>query len=200
MNFNQFSIFYKDNKFRISANVIYLILILIFLLEFLLNYFLQKSFLIKVKDYQIYSIFFLLFTLQIISHFRRKTLQGEIVGIIEFKKDNIQVGNTKYHLNQISKLDFKVDDYYDQYISSGRGDLNPKLSTGTDNFCKIEFKDGSKKVIYFQIKFENDFNKLKELLVEYYSQEKISWLKLLELLKIDRYEDIQEFKKTIKTS
>jgi hypothetical protein len=84
-----------------------------------------------------------------------------------------------------------------QYKS--RGDLNPGRSNGISNACELTLINGQKICVYFQLIYIDDFLIMKNLLIKYYLESKIPFLKLIYYLRIEKYKDIQEFKKTLPT-
>jgi hypothetical protein len=198
MSYNQFDIFHKDSKFRLSANmVVYAILGLSIPTAFFADKYYGDSLIEQIGLYGIFLGFGLSIFLKWFQLVIRKTLKGEISGLIEFHKDSIIVEHEKYLLSEIDKIELSTEDYLDRPEPVMYGDFNPTLSTGTDNYCRMVLKNGTSKEVYFQIEMKNDFLKLREELIEYHRQGKFSWLKLIEHLKIDKYEEIQEFKQTL---
>jgi hypothetical protein len=129
--------------------------------------------------------------------FTRESLNGDLSKRIIFKSSEISIADQKYALDEIKKLEFFVGDYFDRWEYRGRGDFNPGRTNGTFNVCKLHLKTGEIIGTRFQLMRKGEFAKMRELLLEYYSQDKIHFLKLIEYLGIEKYEEIQEFKKTL---
>lgn len=198
MKYNQFEIFEKDDKFRLSANmIVYSIFGLSLPTIFFADKFLGESLIEQIGLYGLFIGFGLSVILKWVQLTNRKTLQGKLSGQITFDKDSISISNQNVPITDIEKIELDVGDYLDRKEYNGLGEFNPTLSTGTENLCHLKLKDGTKKEVYFQIKEKGDFKKLRQELIEYYKSDKISWLKLIELLGIDKYEEIQKFKKTL---
>ena len=198
MTHNQFDIFEKDNKFRLSANIIvYSIFVVSLPTAFFADKYLGESFIEQVGLYGLFVGFGLSAILKWVQLTNRKTFQGKLLGKITFEKDSIRISGQNIPISDIEKIELEVGDYLDRKEYNGLGEFNPTLSTGTENICHLKLKDGTEKEVYFQIKQKDDFKKLRQELIEYHKSSKISWLKLIELLGIDEYEEIQEFKKTL---
>ncbi|RZJ74970.1 MAG: hypothetical protein EOO47_20350 [Flavobacterium sp.] len=128
-----------------------------------------------------------------------KALNGTLDDTLRLTETEIFIGRENYLLAEISKIEFEAGDYYNRWEYQSKGNLNPARTNGTDNTCKITLKSGERIVVNFQLLFEHEFIKMKELLIHYHSENKIHFLKLIEYLEIDRYEEIQAFKKTLQS-
>lgn len=128
---------------------------------------------------------------------KRKSLNGNLNRTLRFRNNEILIDDIKIELNEIKKIEFFLNDYFDKWESQAPGDLNPGRTNGTSNICELTLINGKIIKINFQLMYENEFLKMKELLLRYYSENKIHFLKLIEYLGIEKYDEIQEFKKTL---
>ncbi|AEV32246.1 hypothetical protein Oweho_1241 [Owenweeksia hongkongensis DSM 17368] len=130
----------------------------------------------------------------------RKPLNGDLSKRLIFCPSEIIIDSQKIDLKEIKKIEFSVTDYFDRFEYSIRGDLNPCRSNGTSNLCELKLVNGENIRVNFQLMYEGEFLKMRELLLEYYFENKIHFLRLIEYLEIQEYQEIQEFKKTLTPS
>jgi len=135
----------------------------------------------------------------IIDFYSIEPLGGDLNKRIIFKPDEIIIDGNKYPLNEIKKISFKANDYYDGILwPTNDIYLRSTNSNGTHNYCTLYLTNGQKIETRFQLMHPKAFaNKMREILIEYYAQGKLHFLNLIDLLGIQKYEDIQEFKKTL---
>lgn len=127
----------------------------------------------------------------------RKPLIGKFNGTLKFTENSIDINDNKFIIEDISKIDFEIGDYYDKIGPTIEGDLRPAVSNGVDNFINIQLKDGQKIKVHFQIIQKDDFLKMRDLLIHYFCHNKLTFLRLTQLLRISDYDKIQEFKKAL---
>jgi|SRR5690606_5032234 len=127
----------------------------------------------------------------------RKPLNGDLSKRLIFRPSEIILDGNKIELSEIKKVEFSVEDYFDRFEYSIRGDLNPCRTNGTSNLCELILSNGEKIQVRFQLMYKGEFLKMRELLLKYYSENKIHFLRLIEYLGIEKYQEIQEFKKTL---
>ena len=76
-------------------------------------------------------------------------------------------------------------------------EFSPHLSNGLDNQFLLSLKNGEKiKCNFLQTESEK-IEFFTEIFIHYHKKGIISWLKLLEILNIEDYNEIQKFKKEI---
>jgi hypothetical protein len=162
----------------------------------------------KLQDLKIlfepYKIFYLIILVlitiyfSIAAFFKHKRLNGKINGILKIDFDLIIVKNNLYLIKNISKIDFHFIDYYGELESSARGNFNPLLSQGVSN--AIEFTDDSMQshLVYFKLNYKYEHERLFPFITEMIKLNKISFLRGIELLGINYYDKIQDFKKQLK--
>lgn len=139
--------------------------------------------------------FILIIVFGAMSNFKYKPFRGELLGLLYFYNDRIEYEDEIYKINDIKSLEVHVKDYSGR-VESGR-DCNWKISNGTGNAIVL-ITENTKKITYnFQILNEGDIFKIKDQLIHYHLAGKISWLHLIDILCINDYDDIQEFKKVV---
>jgi len=127
----------------------------------------------------------------------RKSLHGEIGGFLAFGEKGVTVNGKLYSIDEIRRIEFFVHDYFDKLDFPSRGDFNPGRSNGVGNFCEVTLVDGSSLRIYFQLHDKEEFLNMRDILIHYHFNKKISFLRLIEYLGIDKYEEIQDFKRIL---
>ena len=143
------------------------------------------------------ALFIVLSIYKLIQMKRHEKIWGTFTGDLIFYSDKISVNNIIYNISDINRIEIDARDYYerDNYGIAAKHDFNGSLSNGIDNQLIIYFNNGQSQCIRFEQRKKGDLLKLKVILIDYYSQNKLSMLKLLEALNITDYAEIQEFKK-----
>lgn len=200
----EFKIFEKKDKTFFIHEIDNIIVYLLLGSSSLLSYFSSKFY--KGTTFESISLAFniicLLFSLVYIfkALCTRKPLNGKLNGTLKFTENSIYINSNKYVIEDISKIEFGLGDYFDKTGPITEGDFKPAISNGVDNFINIHLKDGQKIKVHFQIMQQDDFLKMRHLLIHYFCQNKLTFLRLTQLLRIDDYNEIQEFKKALPTS
>jgi len=129
--------------------------------------------------------------------FRHERLSGKITGILKINLDFITINDISYPINELLKIDFHFGDYFGQLNKSGNGNFNPLLSEGVSN--SLEFTDCSNKrhQIHFKLNYKWEHKRLFPFITEMIKINKISFLRGIEILGINDYNKIQEFKKSL---
>jgi len=135
--------------------------------------------------------------LMISTFFRYEREIGHYRGKFTFWEDRIQIDNNNYSLEEITKLDFiQAYDIRGMFVNSML-EFSPHLSNGLDNEFVLILKNGERiKYNFLQTESEK-LEHFNEILVHYYKNGIIGWLQLLNILNIQDYNKIQEFKKEI---
>ncbi len=195
----KFKIFTKNKRLRITANhIVYSLLVCSISILYLSKNYFENGLLESIgKDSGIVG-FILMIYFVITKNFTREALNGDLKKSIIFRPSELVIDDKIYNLNDISKIEFYIGDYFNKrnYPRSGV-DLNPARTNGTNNICELTVQNGQKIKVNFQLMYKDEFLKMKELLVKYYLENKIHFLRLVNYLGIDNYKDIQEFKKTL---
>lgn len=198
MNDNQFSIFKPTNKFTLSIDrIVYTLILLSVLIQYLSNkyngkcifgYFPVILFLISIIS---------LIIVAITSCFIRERLLGVLGGILQLNEESIIVDKNEILIDDIESIEFKHGDYIDKKSDCLRNGIKPKRSNGVKNFCIIRTTSGNNILVQFQQLNEADFLKNRDFIILYYIKGKMKFNKLVKILKIESYEDIQNFKNEI---
>ena len=197
MNQNKLKIFKKRKGLYIYP--LQWILILEFLLC-LIIYLLDQ-----ITDLDLKNWIFLAFGLLIMSliwieiknHFTDQKEIGEFSGEIVFLDNLIEVDNQKFKMNEIHKLDFlNASDIQGRHKISYS--FEPRLSHGLDNIFILRLKNDSEiRVNFLQTEWQR-LKKFEEILIIYHQRGILHWLTLLDILGIQDYKKIQEFKNQMK--
>lgn len=139
----------------------------------------------------IYLIFFL------ISRFFLHEIEfGQYKGTIILKIDSIKIIETEFTLDEISTIKIHSSDIKGEIINHSI-EFSRKLSNGLKNEITLKLKNGNIVKTHF-LQTKNERIKFsKEFLINYHKKGKISWLQLLDILEINNYDEIQNFKKEI---
>lgn len=190
-------IFEKKKGFYISPeNIVAIFLtILIFLM-----YYLKSKYEFNFKGWETGILIFgtiYIFGLMISTFFRYEREIGEYSGKLTFWEDKIQIGDKTYYLEQIEKIEFiNAYDIKGMFVNSML-EFSPHLSNGIDNEFSLILKNGEQiKCNFLQTESEK-IEFFNEIFIHYHKNGIISWLQLLEILNIQDYNKIQEFKKEI---
>ena len=194
----EYKIFTKKKGFQLTVNiVVYTILLGSIAIAYLADKYFGESTLESIGQAGGVLGCVLMIYFKIAQSFTRESLNGDLNKRVIFKSSEIIIADQIFSLEEIKKIEFYVGDYFDKWEYKVKGDLNPGRTNGTSNICELHLANGKMIVTRFQLMYKTEFLKMRELLVEYYSENKIHFLKLIEYLGIEKYEEIQEFKKTL---
>jgi hypothetical protein len=193
------SLFIFEPKKGFFISTVNLILILLTGTIFLLGY-LEQTGNFDFGNLVVYFsiIWILYFTGYLISNFfLHEHKNGEFKGKLEFEIDRIIINETKYELNDINNISIHSPDFEGQFVN-GNFELARHLSNGIDNEIILKLADGNEiKCHFFQTKGQRIKN-YKDLLTTYHLKGKMSWLHLLNVLEMENYNEIQNFKRELK--
>lgn len=137
--------------------------------------------------------------LMISNYFRYEREIGSYCGKLTFWEDGIQVDEDYFKLSQISKLDFNIA-YDIRGMFVNLNEFTPRLSNGLNNVMTLELKNGQKiKCNFLQTESER-LRHFKEVLTHYHKNGILGWLALIDILGIEDYNKIQDFKKKLSTA
>jgi len=171
-----------------------------FLLLIFLEYFIfsENELLNIVIRYIGISFCVLMIYLMFSSLNEKEKLKGTLKGEIILNDQEVIIGSEHFKLKEIKNMSIIFDDYENKYEQHLMGTYYPSISSGISNFFEIKLKNGDSKKVQFQQKYENEIiKKNKEKLIFYHKQGMISFLNLIQLLGIDDYDEIQNFKNKI---
>ena len=126
-----------------------------------------------------------------------KTLDGELIGEIEFQEDQIVINEKPYFIEDIRKIEIITIDYIGKPITTSiyTTNFDSNRSNGTDNELKMTLNTGENIKIKFQQEFKDQILNEKNTLIKYCNVGKLNYLNLLSILNITEHKEIQEFKK-----
>ncbi|MAC94717.1 MAG: hypothetical protein CMC96_04370 [Flavobacteriales bacterium] len=128
-----------------------------------------------------------------------KPYHGRLEGWIYFSNNGLKINDEEIDINNLTKLDFEFGSYYSEFIHHTTPIIYPWRENGTNNFLKLNYIDGTKRSIQFQRMYEDQQKYLKPFLEYLYAMNLMSFLRLIDILGITDYEEIQDYKKEIKT-
>lgn len=199
MNQVKFRLYQKKTSPFLSRNLmVYGLLILSIIILIFSFYFFKEGILFNFGIFGIIIHVILWLYFSIMRNFEIKPLHGNLDEDLIFQEDQICFSNKCIPLEQIEKIEFDAEDYYQKFpwFNEIRGDLSPRLSNGTKNFIYLYLNSGKNYSHRFEVYYQGEFQKkMKALLIHYPRQDKMHFLNLIESLGIDKYEEIQEFKK-----
>jgi hypothetical protein len=203
MKVNQFKIFKPSNRIVLSTNtLVYSSLVFFCFAWYLLDRYSARQLFVSFVGVAIMLNVVVLILLKLTHKTTKRKLHGILDGLFEMQLGKIIIEDREILLDDISKIEFKVNDYdnkliiqhFDRHVNIN---VNPRISNGTSNYCELRLKSKEVvKVMFLQCN-ENDFIKNQPILIEYYIQGKLHFLHLIEVLHLRKYEEIQEFKTTL---
>jgi len=196
MNSRSLKIFEKKKGIYISPeNIVAISLaVLIFLI-----YYLKESFGFNFKGWE--TGILILGTIYIIglmisTFFLHEHKNGEFKGKLKLETDKISINEKEYSIEEISEISIHSSDIEGQFIGYSF-EFSRKLSNGLNNEIILKLKNGNEiKCHFFQTKRER-IKYSKDYLTNYHLKGKINWLQLLNILEIEDYDKIQEFKREL---
>ncbi len=195
---NTFRTFAKRKNDTVSDDVVVIVFfVVICLLIYLNNSYLNFSWLQSVLNF-IGGFGILLWSiLSIKAMFTTEKINGSLDGTLALYEDRIIIKQQVYLLIEIESIDLSVTDYLGAYRYHDGDSIEPSKSNGTGNWIELTLISKKKCKTYFQQPYEGAFIKNRDELIAYHLEGKISFLRLIDILGITKYEDIQAFKKTI---
>lgn len=112
---------------------------------------------------------------------------------LKFQKEYIVIDNEIIDLNDIQKITIHAFDSKRNQRPFVMRQNKSSYSLGVSNFLEIKLFSGQNINVQFQKTTEKELLKVKDELIHYYQNEKISLLNVTEALHIIKYEDIQQF-------
>lgn len=187
----------KKKKWISTTSLLLLISILLILFYFILNYFsLNSTFIDNFIFITCFAIWIFFFLRAFLFKGDIEPLKGRLSGQLKIKDNNLHINQTKIDIEKVSKIDFIFGTYYSQ-PSIHNPIVSPLNSNGTNNWIIIQFQDGTKSKVQFQRMYEDQQKHLNSFFEYLYSMKKMPFLRLTELLGINDYKKIQEYKSKI---
>ena len=142
-------------------------------------------------------LFFVGAGLKLTQHSIYQPLNGNLDHELVLSKYGIKIGDGLYTIEDIKSISIRSNDYSGRRLYRCKGDFNPSKSNGTNNTITLKLVNGGHSVTRFQQRVENELILAKDVLVEYYRKERLSFLALTKLLNLSNYNAIQKFKDEI---
>lgn len=124
-------------------------------------------------------------------------LEGYLEGKITFSKSLIQVGSDIIPVEEITQLTIHNNDYVGKKIKDFGEFDNPDGSHGVDNQLILKTKDNRQLEVNFRQVSQDEFSKLKSILISYHNSGILSFDDLVYLMKLEYDIDKNELKKLI---
>ncbi|KAF2514736.1 hypothetical protein EYY60_03305 [Flavobacterium zhairuonense] len=181
----KFSIFIKSNKFywspqTITYSTLFFICGVMLFKQKVLN--LEHNLIDEIFGWFAVSTFMFGIILKFYNSNKIEPLRGKLEGYLSFEKEAITVGNEIYPLEKIRKIKISNDDYVGRLAHISSGNLGPALSNGTNNFLILFFESSTSKRYAFELINSDDFQKVRETLIDYYLIGKIDYWELAYIL------------------
>ena len=181
----KFSIYTKTDKFYWSPeSIIYLIIfsslgLMIFKEKFLQ---IEQNFIDKVFSLLAVGGFLVGIILKIYNFNKIEPLRGKLEGYLSLEKTSITVGKENYPIEKVRNIQISNDDYVGKMAYTSKGNFGPALSNGIHNYIIIYFETGKSKRYDFEMNNSDDFQKLRETLIDYHLIGKIEYWELAKVL------------------
>lgn len=193
-----FKIIQKHPRKKKFLNIFLISGLLISVIIFVVNEKRYQNDMVEKNTMYVFLIFTIIYFIKILVEYRSKEpIKGEIIGNLIFKSDCILYADKKIDLKLLKKIHFALIDFEYKINHHVYQTWDFYYSSGANNFIELEYLNGDNEKIFFLRKNENDLLKIRNQLIQYYINGLLPFLKLIELLKIEDYNEIQEFKKTI---
>lgn len=194
-----FKTFQKREHKKLSINnLLILVGVLVFFIGVLVYTFQPKEMLASL--YKASGLLFLLIFCYIVfkSYNQQENLRGEVSGTLELLSTKILVNGRVIKLTDMEKLSIQIQDFEGKRDDLLIASPTSSISNGYNNLLTIRLLSNDEIQINFAQQYENQFKRInKEVLTDYYKAGVLSFNNLLEILQLDDYDKIQEFKKTI---
>lgn len=194
---HRFSIFIKENKFYWNTNnIIYTIGFTFLGMGLFKEEFLQLE--RNIFDTIIAAIGIGSFGIGVVLKFynfnKIEQLEGRLEGFLIFEMDKLIIGSEIFTFEKIRNIEISNEDYRGKMVNYSKGNFGPALSNGTDNKLKLKLYTGEVKFYDFELYESNDFQKIKNELINYYLSGKIEFENLANVLGDKKQHEIEELK------
>ncbi|WKK76732.2 hypothetical protein QYS49_05475 [Marivirga salinae] len=190
----KFDIFIPDKRKQYSiSDILGIVAMILAILILILNHFFTISQTINQAISGIlFTVMLYYFVRAVVVRGKIQPLKGKLMGQLKFGSTEIFINDQKIDLDQINKLEFIFGNYYSQF-KSAQPIFDPYSENGTSNWMTLCFNK-KKHSIQFRRMYNGQEKYLKPLLEYLHFKDKISFLRLTEILGINKFEEIQEYK------
>jgi len=191
----RFAIYHKSERFRPTTNqVFYTFNAVAISIWIVVEKIIKTEQFSRVIGFTVAISWLVALLAMLIGKFKAPPLRGRLDGFISFYKDKITVEKEVFYLNDIKRIKITNDDYYGKIKYLGKGNFNASYSNGVDNELLIELNSSKVKLYNFEIYNSPDFQKIKTELITYYLEGKLEFSILINLLGLEKDEEIKDFK------
>lgn len=193
----RFRLFIKSNAFYWSKNkVLYSIMIACLIIYFF------KVEILKIENNNFDNVVLVILiatlwigiVLKFIGFTKTEPLNGKLEGFLIIDKNSININNRGFQFEEIKSIEISNDDYYGKLVGISKGNFNGALSNGVNNYIKIKLYSGEIIINYFELYYANDFQKLRNELINFYLNGKIEFENLASVLGEKSKKEINELK------
>ncbi|MGJ3235256.1 hypothetical protein [Marivirga sp.] len=187
----------KNKQYSISDILGIVAMILAILLLILNHYFKIPESVNQPFAGILFSIMIYYFARAVVVRGKIQPLKGELKGQLKFNHTEIFINDQKIDLREINKVEFIFGNYYSEF-KSRQPIFDPHSENGTSNWVTLCFNNKENQTIQFQRMYDGQEKYLKPLLEYLHFKDKISFLRLTEILGMNKYEEIQDYKLELK--
>lgn len=196
----KFSLFVESKKFYWSTNKIFYLSLFLCIGALYL-----KKNVLKMEEENMFDTIFKFLAIAImligfINMFRGftqiKPLRGKLDGYLVFDNNNVCIKDEIIPISEIRKIQISNNDYRG-LLESTKGNFGPALSNGTKNYVVIYLENGKTKKYWFELINSNDFQNIRDILIEYHLLGKIDFWELAEVLGEKSSSEVKDFKEEI---
>lgn len=106
----------------------------------------------------------------------------------------MKINDKQIKLSEINKIDIKIQDYYGMQTRSRGSAFSPGLSQGINNYVECVNQDRTNNRIFFKQSVKNQSRELHTFIISAIKLNKIPFLRGIDLLGIEDYNEIKKFK------
>lgn len=128
--------------------------------------------------------------------YKKEQLKGILKGDLIFTNTEIIIENKVHPIQDIKNVSFVCFDDYVGRKDTSRYSLKG-ISNGVDNAVELYFSNGKKVTYHFQMTERYELRDIREQLIAYHKAGKLHFLNLIDVLGIEDYNAIQNFKNTL---
>lgn len=181
----KFEVYLKSDKFYWTNNKVIYSIVFFCLVVVLINNgtgIIEKNIINNIFMSILGLAFIAGLILKFIGFTQIERLNGKLDGYLIFDKDYVQVRDEVFPIGTIHKIQISNDDYYGKLVRISRGNFGQALSNGTNNFVVLFLKSNQTKQFQYELRNSDDFQKIRETLIDYHLKGKIDFWELAKVL------------------